>query len=107
MKKIEAIIRPFKLADIKEALAKDGIQGMRISEVRDVSRQTDRVALYRGAAYVAETTPQVRIEVIVEDDEAKAVIDTIIAVLRTGHLCDGEIAVLPVEAVIRIRVGRC
>ncbi len=104
MKKVEAVIKPFKLDAIKEALAKDGLQGMRISEVRDLSRQKGRVALYRGAEYVVDTT-KVRIEVIVEDDEAKAVVDTIIAVLRTGHLCDSEIAILPVEAVIRIRIG--
>jgi nitrogen regulatory protein P-II 1 len=107
MKKIEAIIQPYKLAEIKEALAKDGIQGMKVSEVRDLSRQKGRAGLYRGAAYVVDTTPKVRIEVIVEDDEAKAVTDTIVTVLRTGHLCDGEVAVLPVEAVVRIRIGRC
>ena len=106
MKKIEAVIKLLKLGEIKEALAKGGIQGMRISEVRALSGQKGRVALYRNAAYV-DTTPKVRIEVIVENDEAKAVIDTIVAVLRTGHLCDGEIAILPVEAVVRIRVGEC
>jgi len=105
MKKIEAVIQPFKLDEIKEALAKEEIRGVTISEVRYFNRKKGHVGLYRGAAYVVDTTPKVRIEVIVEDDEAKEVADTIVAVLRTGHLCDGEIAILPVEAVVRIRIG--
>ena len=105
MKKIEAVIQPFKLNELKEVLAKAEIRNVTISGVADFGRQKGHIELYRGAEYIVDTTPKVRIEVIVEDDEAKEVVDTIVAVLRTGHLCDGEIAILPVEAVVRIRIG--
>jgi len=105
MKKIEAIIKPFKLEEVKEALAKESIQGMTVSEIREWDRHGGPVALYRGTAYVVEFRPMVKIEVMVEDEELKAVADTIIGVLRTGRLGDGQVAILSAETVIRVRTG--
>jgi len=105
MKKIEAIISSFKYDEVKEALTKAGVQGMTFSAVRDWNPHGGPVALYRGVAYVAEFRPRVKIEVMVEDEEGKAVADTIIGVLRTGRLGDGQVAVLPAETAIRVRSG--
>src|SRR5712692_9559017 len=102
MKKIEAIITPFKFDEVKEALAEAGIQGLTFSEVRDWDQHGGPVALYRGTAYVVEFRPKVKIEVMVEDEEVKGVTDTLIGALRTGHLGDGQIAILSAEAVISI-----
>jgi len=107
VKKIEVTMQPFKVDEIKAALVKGGIQGMTFSEVTDFSQQNGHITLYRGAKYVVNILPRIRIEVLVEDDEVRAVTDMIVTVLRTGHLCDGQIAILPVEDVIRIRTGRC
>jgi nitrogen regulatory protein PII len=104
MKKIEAVIKPFKLDEVKEALSKEGIQSIIISEVKGWDRREDTVAFYRGIAYVADR-PKVRVEVMVEDEEVEGVTDAIIGVLRTGHLCDGQITILPVEEGLRIRTG--
>ena len=100
-------MKPFKVGEVKAALVKEGIQGMTFAEVRDFSRHNGYVEAYRGIEYVVDVLPRMRIEVIVGDDEVRAIIDIIIAALRTGHLCDGQIAILPVEDVIRIRTGQC
>jgi nitrogen regulatory protein P-II 1 len=105
MKKIEAIIKPFKLDEIKEVLGRERLRGMTISAVEDFGRQKGHIELYRGSEYMMDVLPKIKIEVVVEDDEVKQVTDTIVTVLRTGHLCDGEISVLPMEAVLRIRTG--
>ncbi len=107
MKRIEATMRPFKVGEVKAALVKEGIQGMTFSEVRDFSRQNGYVKVYRGVESVVDILPKTRIELIVEDDEVRQVTDIIIATLRTGHLCDGQIAILSIEDVIRIRTGHC
>ena len=105
MKKIEAIIKPFKLDEVKEALSKEGIQGMTISEVKGFGRQKGHTELYRGAEYVVDFLPKVKIEILVEDDKAGAVTDAIITAARTGRIGDGKIFITPVEEVVRIRTG--
>lgn len=105
MKKIEAIIKPFKLDEVKEALAKQGIQGMTISEVKGFGRQKGHTELYRGAEYVVDFLPKVKMEILVEDDRAGLVVDTILAAARTGRIGDGKIFILPMEEAVRIRTG--
>lgn len=105
MKKIEAIIKPFKLDEVKEALSKEGVQGMTVSEVKGFGRQKGHTELYRGAEYVVDFLPKVKIEVLVEDDQAQAVADAIVATARTGRIGDGKIFILPVDEAIRIRTG--
>ncbi len=105
MKKIEAIIKPFKLDEVKEALSKAGVQGMTISEVKGFGRQKGHTELYRGAEYIVDFLPKVKIEVLVDDDRVLAIADTIIAAARTGRIGDGKIFILPIEEVVRIRTG--
>jgi len=105
MKKIEAIIKPFKLDEVKEALAQEGVQGMTISEVKGFGRQRGHTELYRGAEYVVDFLPKVKIEILVEDDKAAAVTEAIIAAARTGRIGDGKIFILPIEDAVRIRTG--
>jgi len=105
MKKIEAIIKPFKLDEVKEALSKEGVQGMTVSEVKGFGRQKGHTELYRGAEYVVDFLPKVKIEILVPDDKAAAVLQTIVEAARTGRIGDGKIFVLPVEEVVRIRTG--
>jgi nitrogen regulatory protein P-II 1 len=105
MKKIEAIIKPFKLDEVKEALSKEGVQGMTISEVKGFGRQKGHTELYRGAEYVVDFLPKIKIEVLVPDDKVASVLETIIEAARTGRIGDGKIFVLPVEEVVRIRTG--
>ena len=105
MKKIEAIIKPFKLDEVKEALAQEGVQGMTISEVKGFGRQRGHTELYRGAEHVVDFLPKVKIEILVEDDKAAAVTEAIIAAARTGRIGDGKIFILPVEDAVRIRTG--
>jgi nitrogen regulatory protein P-II 1 len=105
MKKIEAIIKPFKLDEVKEALSKEGIQGMTISEVKGFGRQKGHTELYRGAEYVVDFLPKVKIEILVEDERAATVADTIVAAARTGRIGDGKIFIMPVDDAIRIRTG--
>jgi len=105
MKKIEAIIKPFKLDEVKEALAQEGVQGMTISEVKGFGRQRGHTELYRGAEYVVDFLPKVKIEILVEDDKAAAVTEAIIAAARTGRIGDGKVFILPVEDAVRIRTG--
>ncbi len=105
MKKIEAIIKPFKLEEVKEALASVGIQGMTITEVKGFGRQKGHKELYRGAEYVVEFLPKVKLEVVVSSDRVQEVIQAIVKAAGTGRIGDGKIFVSPVEDVIRIRTG--
>ncbi len=105
MKKIEAIIKPFKLDEVKEALAKEGIQGMTVSEVKGFGRQKGHTELYRGAEYVVDFLPKIKIELLLQDEQADKAAEVITTTARTGRIGDGKIFVLPVEDVIRIRTG--
>ncbi|GAB1379491.1 MULTISPECIES: P-II family nitrogen regulator [Pararhodobacter] len=105
MKKIEAIIKPFKLDEVKEALQDIGIQGLSVIEVKGFGRQKGHTELYRGAEYVVDFLPKVKIEVVLTDDMVEAAIEAIIAAARTDKIGDGKIFVSPVEQVIRIRTG--
>ena len=105
MKKIEAIIKPFKLDEVKEALTKQGIQGMTISEVKGFGRQKGHTELYRGAEYIVDFLPKVKLEILVNDDKAGMVADTILDAARTGRIGDGKIFILPMEDAVRIRTG--
>jgi len=105
MKKIEAIIKPFKLDEVKEALTKLGIQGMSVSEVKGFGRQKGHTELYRGAEYVVDFLPKVKIEILIEDEKAAAIVDAIVAAARTGRIGDGKIFVSPVDEAVRIRTG--
>jgi nitrogen regulatory protein P-II 1 len=105
MKKIEAIIKPFKLDEVKEALSAIGIQGLTVSEVKGFGRQKGHTELYRGAEYVVDFLPKVKLEVIIRDEQVAEVIDAIEKAARTGRIGDGKIFVVPVEEVIRIRTG--
>lgn len=105
MKKIEAIIKPFKLDDVREALADVGITGMTVSEVKGFGRQKGHTELYRGAEYMVDFLPKVKLEIVVSDDVVDACIDCIIQTAQTGKIGDGKIFVTEVERVIRIRTG--
>jgi nitrogen regulatory protein P-II 1 len=105
MKKVEAIIKPFKLDEVKEALAKQGIEGMTVTEVRGFGRQKGHTELYRGAEYVVEFLPKVKLELLVDDDRAAVVAKTIEDAARSGQIGDGKIFILPVEEALRIRTG--
>ena len=105
MKKIEAIIKPFKLDEVKEALSKTGIQGLTITEVKGFGRQKGHTELYRGAEYVVDFLPKVKIEILIDDDKAAEVADTIVTAARTGRIGDGKIFILPMDDVVRIRTG--
>ncbi len=105
LKKIEAIIKPFKLDEVKNALNDLGIRGMTISEVKGFGRQKGHTEIYRGAEYVIDFLPKVKIEVVVDQDMAGKVIEAIQKAAKTGKIGDGKIFVLPVEEVIRIRTG--
>ncbi len=105
MKKIEAIIRHFKLDDVKDALNRRGIKGMTITEVSGFGRQKGHAEMYRGAEYVVDFIPKIKLEVIVAADDAAGVIETICAVARTGQVGDGKIFVSDLTDVVRIRTG--
>jgi len=105
MKKIEAIIKPFKLDEVKEALSRAGINGMTVQEVKGFGRQKGHTELYRGAEYVVDFLPKVKIEVLIDDDRAGEVVEAITKAARTGRIGDGKIFITPVEDVIRIRTG--
>lgn len=105
MKKIEAIIKPFKLDDVKEALQEIGLQGITVVEARGFGRQKGHTELYRGAEYVVDFLPKVKVEVIVPDDQVEKIIEAIVGAAQTGRIGDGKIFVLPVEDAIRIRTG--
>ena len=105
MKKVEAIIKPFKLDEVKEALHEVGIQGITVTEAKGFGRQKGHTELYRGAEYVVDFLPKVKIEVVVAAAQCDQVIDAIIGAARTGKIGDGKIFVTEVERVIRIRTG--
>ena len=105
MKKIEAIIKPFKLDEVKEALHEVGVQGMTVTEVRGFGRQKGHTELYRGAEYVVDFLPKVKIEVVVENGQVDDVVEAIQNAARTGRIGDGKIFISPVENVIRVRTG--
>ena len=105
MKKIEAIIKPFKLDDVREALTELGITGITVSEVKGFGRQRGHTEVYRGAEYAVDFLPKVKIEVVLPDDQIERTVDAIIEAARSGKIGDGKIFVLPVEEVIRIRTG--
>jgi len=105
MKKIEAIIKPFKLDDVKEALNEIGIAGMTISEVKGYGRQKGHKEIYRGAEYVVDFIPKIKIEIIVYGDMVEQVVEKIRDAANTGKIGDGKIFVLPVEDVVRVRTG--
>ncbi len=105
MKKIEAIIKPFKLDDVREALTEAGASGLTVTEVKGFGRQKGHTELYRGAEYVVDFLPKVKIEVIVPDNIADRCIEAILNGARTGKIGDGKLFVYPVEQVIRIRTG--
>ena len=105
MKKVEAIIKPFKLDEVKESLSSLGIQGLTISEVKGFGRQKGHTELYRGAEYVVDFLPKVKLEIIVKDDMVTQVVDAITKAAKTGRIGDGKIFVLPIDEVVRIRTG--
>ena len=105
MKKIEAIVKPFKLDDVKDALDEIGVRGMTVSEVKGFGRGGGKAPIYPGAEYVIDFVPKLKLEIIVPDDLVHSVIDTIMDSARTGHVGDGKIFVLPVDEAIRIRTG--
>ena len=105
MKKIEAIIKPFKLDEVKDNLSEIGIQGMTVSEVKGFGRQKGHTELYRGAEYVVDFLPKIKLEIVVDDDMAPKVVESILDSAKTGRIGDGKIFVLPVEEVVRIRTA--
>jgi nitrogen regulatory protein P-II 1 len=105
MKKIEAVIKPFKFDEVKEVLEKQNIQRVTIFEVKGAGSQQGQIKHYRGAQYV-EDSHEIKIEIIVDDDEATRLAGIIVDILRTGDLCDGEVIVLPIEELLRVRVGQ-
>jgi nitrogen regulatory protein P-II 1 len=105
MKKIEAIIKPFKLDEVKEALHDVGVSGITVTEAKGFGRQKGHTELYRGAEYVVDFLPKVKLEVVVDDDMAARVVEAIAAAAQTGRIGDGKIFVIPVESVLRIRTG--
>jgi nitrogen regulatory protein PII len=105
MKKIEAIIKPFKLDDVREALSEIGITGMTVTEVKGFGRQKGHTELYRGAEYVVDFLPKVKLEIVIKDEQVERCIEAITAAARTGKIGDGKIFVHPVDQVHRIRTG--
>ena len=105
MKKIEAIIKPFKLDDVKEALSEIGIYGMTVTEVNGYGRQKGHKEIYRGAEYVVDFVPKIKVEIVVSDERADETVETVRTAANSGKIGDGKIFVLPVEQVIRVRTG--
>ncbi|HFQ82250.1 MAG TPA: P-II family nitrogen regulator [Desulfobacterales bacterium] len=105
MRKIEAIIKPFKLDELKEALSELQINGMTISEVKGFGRQKGHTEIYRGAEYVVDFIPKIKVELVVPEEITAQVVEAIITSVRTGKIGDGKIFVLPIETVLRIRTG--
>ncbi len=103
MKKIEAIIKPFKLEDVKEALTEIGIEGMTVTEVKGFGRQKGHTEIYRGSEYTVDFLPKMKLEIVVPDDRADQAVQTIVKAAKTGKIGDGKIFILPVESAIRIR----
>ena len=105
MKKIEAIVKPFKLDEVREALSAIGVQGITVTEVKGFGRQKGHTELYRGAEYVVDFLPKVRLEVVVADAQAEAVVEAIAAAAQTGRIGDGKIFVSTIDSALRIRTG--
>ena len=105
MKKIEAIIKPFKLDEVREALSSVGVTGLTVTEVKGFGRQKGHTELYRGAEYVVDFIPKIKLEIIVRDDVVAKVVETIEQAAKTGRIGDGKIFVSPVDEVVRIRTG--
>ena len=105
MRKIEAVIKPFKLDEVKEALHEIGIQGMTVTEVKGFGRQKGHTELYRGAEYVVDFLPKIKIEIAVSDEMVDKVVEAIVSAANTGRIGDGKIFVLPMEEAVRIRTG--
>src|SRR5258708_20865881 len=105
MKKIEAIIKPFKLDEVKDALAEVGVQGMTVTEVKGFGRTGGKKAVYRGSAYVVDFVPKVKIEVVVQDEIVHDLLHAIENSAKTGRIADGKILIVPVEEAVRIRTG--
>ncbi|MGE0371173.1 MAG: P-II family nitrogen regulator [Gammaproteobacteria bacterium] len=105
MKKVEAVIKPFKLDDVREALSEIGIAGMTVTEVKGFGRQKGHTELYRGAEYVVDFLPKIKVEVVVDDDQVETCIDAITKAARTGNIGDGKVFVTEVLKVLRIRTG--
>ena len=105
MKKVLAIIKPFKLEDVKDRLRSIGVQGMTVGEVKGFGRTGGKTEVYRGAAYAVDFVPKIRIEIIVKDDLVREVVDAILLTAKTGQIGDGKIFIEPIDEVIRIRTG--
>jgi len=105
MKKIEAIIKPFKLDEVKEALQDIGVQGITVSEVKGFGRQKGHTELYRGAEYVVDFLPKIKLEIVVADDAVSKVVEAIQSAAKTGRIGDGKIFIIPVDEIVRIRTG--
>ena len=103
MKKIEAIIKPFKLEEVKDALAEMGVEGMTVTEVKGFGRQKGHTEIYRGSEYTVDFLPKVKLEIVLTDEIADKAVSTIIGAARTGKIGDGKVFVLPVESAVRIR----
>ncbi|MDQ3621546.1 MAG: P-II family nitrogen regulator [Verrucomicrobiota bacterium] len=103
MKKIEAIIKPFKMEDVKEALSEIGIEGMTVSEVKGFGRQKGHTEIYRGSEYTVDFLPKVKFEIVLPDERVQKAVDAIVASAKTGKIGDGKVFVLPIEEAIRIR----
>ena len=105
MKKIEAIIKPFKLDEVRDRLSEIGIQGMTVTEVKGFGRQKGHTELYRGAEYVVDFLPKIKLEIVAPEQMAELIVETIVSSAKTGRIGDGKIFVLPVDEVVRIRTG--
>lgn len=105
MKKIEAIIKPFKLDEVKESISALGIKGMTVSEVKGFGRQKGHTELYRGAEYVVDFLPKIKLELVVKDDDVSKIVEVISESAKTGRIGDGKIFVMPMDEIIRIRTG--
>jgi len=105
VKKIEAIIKPHRLEDVKSALTQVGVQGMTVSEIRGFGRQKGHKEQYRGAEYTVDLVPKVKVEVVIADSAVQAAVDAIVRAAKTGEIGDGKIFVLPLESAVRIRTG--
>lgn len=105
MKKIESIIKPFKLDEVKDAISELGVHGMTVSEVKGFGRQKGHTELYRGAEYIVDFLPKIKIEIIVDDNDVHKVVEAITNAAKTGRIGDGKIFVVPIDEVIRIRTG--
>jgi len=103
MKKIEAIIKPFKMEDVKEALTEIGVEGMTVSEVKGFGRQKGHTEIYRGSEYTVDFLPKVKFEIVISDDRVQKAVDVIVQSAKTGKIGDGKVFVMPIEDVIRIR----